>query len=130
MFDPRQATVVIIDDDDGLRESLKALLQAVDYQCVSYASAEAYLEHPVPAPPSCLLLDLHLSGMSGLELQDEISRARYRPPILFISGDASPTEIDRAIAGGARDFLHKPFNPEELLDRTASCLRQSLNGAG
>jgi len=130
MFDPRQATVVIIDDDDGLRESLEALLQAVDYQCVSYASAEAYLAHPAPAPPSCLLVDLHLSGMTGLELQDEISRARHQPPILFISGHASAHEIDRAIASGAQDFLHKPFDPEELLDCTASCLRHSLNGAG
>ena len=128
MFDPELATVVIIDDDAGLRESLDALLSAVGYQCHTYPSAEHFLKYSAPPPPSCLLLDLHLPGMDGLELQSRISDERPRLPIVFIIGHASHDETAAAIAGGAFGFFHKPYDVDQLLDSTAQCLDHSLHG--
>lgn len=127
MVDPGQATVIIIDDDDALRTSLQTLLGTADYRCLCYASAEGYLEQTPPPLPSCLLLDLHLPGMSGIELQRQISVQRPRLPVVFLSGDASATEIDQAIVGGALDFLCKPFDADQLMDSTARCLTHSLD---
>lgn len=126
MFDPRQATVVVVDDDACLRESLAALLDSVDYRYVGYASAEDYLEHAPPDIPSCLLIDLNLPGMNGLELQTQINNRRPRLPVVFFSGDASRSQVDQAMAGGALDFLHKPFDPETLLARARRGLTESL----
>jgi len=126
MFDPRQATVVVIDDDACLREALAVLLGSADYRSISYASAEEYLKHPPPEIPCCLLIDLHLPGMSGIALQQRLNNRQPRPPTVFISGDASKGEMEQAIAGGALDFLHKPFDTDTLLARTRRCLNQSL----
>jgi FixJ family two-component response regulator len=126
MFDSQQATVVVIEDDPGLRESMEVLFSAADYRCVSYASAEAYIAQPAPSTPSCVVLDLHLPGMSGIELQSRISGANPRLPVLFLSGDASRAERNQAMAGGAAGFLRKPIDPSVLLSRTQHCLWQSL----
>lgn len=127
MLDTENATVVVIDDDAGLRESLDALLSAVGYQCRTYPSAEHFLACAPPALPSCLLLDLHLPGMNGLELQSRISTEIPRLPVLFISGHASDDETAAAIAAGAFGFFNKPYDVDELLDSTAQCLNHSLH---
>jgi len=127
MFDSSEATVVIVDDDPGVRASLQALFESVPYRCVSYASAEEYLTHSAPPGPSCLLLDLRLPGMNGLELQRLISRDRPRLPVIFVSGDATRADMDAAMAGGAVDFFRKPAAPEALLKTTRQCLCESLD---
>jgi len=127
MFDPSQATVVLVDDDPGVRESLRALFESVPYRCISYASAEEYIAHPAPTAPRCVLLDLRLPGMSGIELQRLINRDSPRLPVIFVSGDATRADMDAAMAAGAIDFLRKPVDPEALLNITQQCLCDSLD---
>lgn len=126
MFTPQQATIVVIDDNASMRESLAALIDTVDYRYVGYASAEDFLEHAPPDLPGCLLVDLNLPGMSGIELQQRINDRRPRLPVVFFSGAATRAEVEQAMADGALDFLHKPFDPDTLLDRARDALAESL----
>lgn len=126
MFDPRHATAVVVEDDAGLRESLAFLIASVEYRYIGYASAEEYLQNTQPEAPCCLLLDLQLPGMSGIELQRQIRNSRPHLPIVFISGNAGRSEIEQALAGGAFEFLLKPFDPETILSRIESGMNESL----
>ncbi|MDA3921832.1 MAG: response regulator [Salinisphaera sp.] len=127
MFDPRQATVIIIDDDAAQRASLELLLATADYRCRCYACAEDYLDQAQPQTPSCLLLDMHLPGMSGIELQQRLGGRRPCLPVIFLSGDANAEDIKRADAAGAVDFLRKPFEACRLLDSIELGLKRSLH---
>ncbi|WP_353112209.1 response regulator transcription factor [Salinisphaera dokdonensis] len=121
---------MLVDDDPGVRESLRALFEAVPYRCISYASAEEYIAHPAPTAPTaprCVLLDLRLPGMSGIELQRLINWDSPRLPVIFVSGDATRADMDAAMAAGAIEFLRKPVDPEALLNITQQCLCDSLD---
>jgi FixJ family two-component response regulator len=110
-----QPVVLVLDDDPGIRAALAQLLTASGMRVVLFASAEELMSGVIPDAPCCLLLDLQLPDITGLEIQEKLA-ARDGPPIIFISGHGDiPTSI-RAIKGGAVEFLPKPFSDEELFD--------------
>ncbi|MGB7755051.1 MAG: response regulator [Salinisphaera sp.] len=119
MLDDTKTTVVVVDDDVSLCASLEMLLAAAGYMCVSYESAEAYLERSEAGRPGCLLLDVELPGMSGLELQQEIDAQTTDVPIIFLTASGSDNDQHQALSAGAAAFLHKPVDPDHLLDHIA-----------
>jgi FixJ family two-component response regulator len=109
-------TVFIIDDDSGVRESIKDLVESVGLHAESFASAQEFLSTERRGGPSCLVLDIRLPGISGLDLQHELKRAEVKIPIIFISGHADIPMSVRAMKSGAFEFLTKPFRDQDLLD--------------
>jgi DNA-binding NtrC family response regulator len=108
--------VCVVDDDASIRESIEALLRAEGMPVETFASAAEFLARPAHAPPACLVLDVDLPGLSGLDLQRELSRVDVHIPIIFLTGYGNIPMSVRAIKAGAFDFLTKPFDPEDLLD--------------
>jgi FixJ family two-component response regulator len=119
---PNSAVVYVVDDDPSICTALGRLLQTADLASETFPSAKAFLAHPVSDQPACLVLDLRLPGPSGLELQQALSQAGRKLPIVFITGHGDVPSTVRAMKGGAVDFLQKPFNDEDLLD----CVRRAL----
>jgi FixJ family two-component response regulator len=119
------AAVYVVDDDDSVRKSLARLIRSVGLHVETFPSAQAFLEAPPADRPSCLILDLRLPGASGLELQTALGDAGRILPIIFISGVATVPASVRAMKGGALDFLQKPFDEAELLDRIRQALSRS-----
>ena len=118
-------TVFVVDDEPSIRTSLRLLLESKGLAVQTYASGEEFLAQLDPLRPGCIVLDLRMSEMSGLEVQKELARRNCRLPHLFLSafGDI-PTTVD-VIKAGAEDFLTKPPNPDVLIERIQSLLRQS-----
>lgn len=110
------ALVCVVDDDASVRESVKGLLRAEGLRVETYSSAGEFLARANPEPPGCLVLDVELPGLSGLELQRELFRTQAGIPIVFLTGHGDIPMSVRAIKAGAYEFLTKPFDPEELLD--------------
>ena len=109
------ATVYVVDDDVGIGRALCRLIRSVGLDAVAFSSAQAFLDHPRPAGPACLVLDVRMPGLGGLDLQAKLGDARHTLPIVFITGHGNvPTSV-RAMKGGAVDFLQKPFNEDELI---------------
>jgi FixJ family two-component response regulator len=119
------AAVYVVDDDESVRKSLARLIRSVGLHVETYPSAQAFLDTPRGDRPSCLILDLRLPGASGLELQSALGGAARTLPIIFISGVATVPASVRAMKGGALDFLQKPFDEAELLDRIGQALSRS-----
>jgi len=112
-----QASVVfVVDDDPSVRSSLKFLIGSVGLQVESFDSAEALLRQKLPDEPSCLVLDVRLRGLSGLDFQRELAARNCRMPIIFITGHADIPMSVRAMKAGAVEFLTKPFRDQDLLD--------------
>jgi FixJ family two-component response regulator len=109
-------TVFIVDDDAGVRHSIEDLLESVGLRCKCFASAQEFLSAGDTSGPSCLVLDVRLPGISGLDLQRELSRAALRIPIIFITGHADIQMTVNAMKSGAVEFLTKPFREQDLLD--------------
>jgi FixJ family two-component response regulator len=110
-----ESIVFIVDDDDGIRQALEKLVRSVGLAVKTFASAEEFLKDPWPDKPSCLVLDVRLHGMSGLELQSELNSA-IPIPIIFISGYGNVSMSVRVMKAGAVDFIEKPFDDQVLLD--------------
>jgi FixJ family two-component response regulator len=110
-------TVYLVDDDAPMRESIHLLLQSVGLPLRSYASAQEFLNQFDPESVGCLILDVRLPGMSGLELQQRLKEINADLPIILFSGHADVPMAVRGIQNGAIDFLEKPFNDQVLLDR-------------
>jgi len=131
-MNPKPASVFVVDDDDAVRNSLRLLLKSVGLPTVAFASAREYLDSWHPAQPGCLVLDVRMPGMSGLELQEELNRRGAIIPVIFISGHGDIPMAVEAIQHGAFDFLQKPFRDQDLIDRVQRALaadhanRQSL----
>jgi len=106
--------VFIVDDDVSVRESLEPLIRRAGWQPVVFKSAQEYLAYPHAVAPSCLILDVGLPDINGLDLQQQIAHTRH-PPIIFLTGYSDIRASVRAIKAGALDFLTKPFRPEDLL---------------
>ena len=110
------APVCVVDDDASIRESVEGLLRAEGLRVETYCSAREFLARTTVEPPGCLVLDVELPGLSGLELQRELFRTEAHIPIIFLTGHGDIPMSVRAIKAGALEFLTKPFDPEDLLD--------------
>ena len=110
------ATVFIIDDDAGVRESIQDLVESVGLRAAPFATAQEFLSSDRPDGPICLVLDVRLPGISGLDLQHELRRMGIRIPIIFITGHADVPMTVTAMKSGAVEFLTKPFRDQDLLD--------------
>jgi RNA polymerase sigma factor (sigma-70 family) len=108
--------VFVVDDDPSVRSSLKLLINSVGLQVESFDSADALLQRKLPEAPSCLVLDVRLRGLSGLDFQRELAARNCRLPIIFISGHADIPMSVRAMKAGAVEFLTKPFRDQDMLD--------------
>jgi FixJ family two-component response regulator len=111
-----QPTIIIVDDDPGIRESVESLLRSVGLQVKALASVPEFLKEGRPEGPACLVLDVRLPGRSGLDFQRELSAANIHVPIIFITGYGDIPMTVQAIKGGAIEFLTKPFRDQDLLD--------------
>jgi len=109
------ATVFIVDDDASVRKALARLIQSVGLKTQTFASAQELLDQAPPAGPGCIILDVRMPGLNGLELQAELTGRNIRTPIIFITGHGDIQMSVRAMKGGAMDFLIKPFNDKDLL---------------
>lgn len=118
----RTPMVSIVDDDDAVRNSLRLLLKSVGLPTVAHASAREFLDAWHPDQPGCLVLDVRMPGMSGLELQEELNRRGAITPVVFISGHGDIPMAVEAIQHGAFDFLQKPFRDQDLIDRVQRAL--------
>jgi FixJ family two-component response regulator len=109
-----QPIIYVLDDDHRVREALSSLLSSLGLRVEVFATAAEYLQFKKPDAPGCLILDLELPGMNGLELQQEIA-GDYSPPIIFVTGHGDVPSSVRAMKAGAIEFLLKPFDNQELL---------------
>jgi RNA polymerase sigma factor (sigma-70 family) len=113
----KNPVVVVVDDDSGVRNAMRALLKSVGLQAMLYPSAQEFLAAYDPQQPGCLLLDIRMPGMSGMELQQELNLRGAVIPVIFMSGHADIPMAVEAMQHGAFDFLQKPFRDQDLLDR-------------
>ena len=120
----REGVVVVIDDDASVRAALTELFGSVGLEVKLYASAGAFLEARIPDTTSCLVLDVRLPEMSGIKVQEELSRAGVYVPIVFVTGHADVAMAVRAMKAGAVDFLTKPFRSQDLLDAVFAALER------
>jgi FixJ family two-component response regulator len=118
------SVVVVIDDDGEVRAALKGLLDSVGLKVSLFGSAAEFLESTLPDTPCCMVLDVRMPNMSGLQLQEELARAEVQIPIVFITGHGDILMAVRAMKAGAVDFLTKPFGNQELLDAVFSALER------
>jgi DNA-binding NtrC family response regulator len=128
--DDRQ--VCVIDDDVSAREAIAALLHSAALEVQVFSCAQEYLSSPRTAPPGCLVLDVDLPGLTGLELQERLARESVEVPIVFVSGHGDVPMSVRALKAGALDFLTKPYDPDALLAaiRTAMAARSRASDSG
>jgi len=120
-----QAPVVfVVDDDPSVRSSLKFLMSSVGLQVESFDSADALLQRKLPDGPSCLVLDVRLRGLSGLDFQRELTARNYHVPIIFITGHGDIPMSVGAMKAGAVEFLTKPFRDQDLLDAVRIALEK------
>jgi FixJ family two-component response regulator len=122
---PGVPLIAIVDDDDALRTSLDDLIRSVGFRTQGFSSAEAFLSSNQVQDTACLILDVRMPGMSGLELQRQLGAANWPIPIIFVTAHADDDARVRALEAGAVDFLYKPFREEELLDAIDTALKQS-----
>jgi len=119
----KDPTVYVADDDEGVRKALSVLLQSVGYRSAAFGSAPEFLQQYDPEAPGCLILDIRMPDMSGLELQEELNRRGSILPVIFITGHGDvPMAVD-AMKKGAFDFIQKPFRDQDLLDRVNRALQ-------
>lgn len=120
----RQPTVFIVDDDSSFRESLQFLLGSAGLEVRSFPSAQDFLDGADPEAPGCLLLDVRMPGMSGLDLQNELADEEISLPIIFITGHGTVPMSVQAMKAGAVDFLQKPFDEQDLLNAIHQAVAQ------
>jgi DNA-binding NtrC family response regulator len=121
--------VFVVDDDRSMRESLQSLLRSAGLNVQTFASAQEFLTYQRPAAPSCLVLDVQLPGLSGLELQQELAKGEVQLPIIFLTGHGDIPMTVRAMKAGAIDFLTKPCRDQDLLNAVTQALHRSRQGA-
>jgi FixJ family two-component response regulator len=119
-----EPVVLVIDDDPSLREALKSLFQSVGLRVELFGSAPEFMQSTLPDAPSCLVLDIRLPSLSGLEFQTELANANIKMPIIFITGHGDIAMSVRAMKAGAVDFLTKPFRDQDLLDVVATAIER------
>jgi FixJ family two-component response regulator len=122
---PRVQLISIVDDDDALRNSLDDLIRSIGFRTQGFPSADAFLSSNQAQDTACLILDVRMPGMNGLELQRQMVVANWRIPIIFITSHANDDARARALEAGAVAFLYKPFREEELLNAIDAALKHS-----
>lgn len=116
--------VFVIDDDESMREALNSLIRSVGLNVVTFASAQEFLQSPRPDVAACLILDVRMPGLSGLDLQRDLTAANIHIPIIFITGHGDIPMSVRAMKAGAVEFLTKPFRDQDLLDAIHQALER------
>ncbi|MHB1353837.1 MAG: response regulator transcription factor [Thiobacillus sp.] len=122
---PDQTLIHIVDDDEALRRSLLFLFDSVGWRAQAYASADEFLAAYRPGAPGCLVLDIRMPGMSGLELQQALRARGHVLPVIFITGHGDVSLAVQAMKQEACDFLEKPFKDQALLDAVGQAVRRS-----
>jgi len=117
--------ISIVDDDDAIRNSLDDLIRSIGLRTQSFASAEAFIRSNQAPDTACLILDVRMPGMNGLDLQRQIVAGNWRMPIIFITSHADDDARARALKAGAVAFLYKPFREEELINAIDAALKHS-----
>ena len=121
----RMSLISIVDDDVALRNSLDDLIRSNGFRTQGFASAEEFMGSNQARDTACLILDVRMPGMNGLDLQRQIVATNWRIPIIFVTAHANDDARARALKGGAVAFLYKPFREEELLDAIGAALKRS-----
>jgi FixJ family two-component response regulator len=122
---PRNPLIAIVDDDDALRHSLDNLIRSVGFRAQGFSSAEAFLGSNQAHETACLILDVRMPGMNGLELQRQMVAASWQIPIIFITSHADDDARARALEAGAVAYLYKPCREEDLLHAIDAALKHS-----
>ena len=122
---PAQSVVFVVDDDASLREALSSLLRSVDLKVEAFGAAVEFLKFTLPDAPACLVLDIRLPGMSGLDCQVELANADIHIPVIFMTGHGDIPMTVRAMKAGAVEFLTKPFCEQDLLDAIEIALERN-----
>jgi FixJ family two-component response regulator len=117
-----QPVVIVIDDDELVRKAVCDLLRSIGLSTKPFASVPEFLESKLPDGPSCLVLDVRLPGLSGLDFQSELNKSNIQIPIVFMTGHGDIPMTVRAMKGGAVDFLSKPFRDQEMLDAVQTAI--------
>ena len=118
------ATVFVIDDDPSVREAIDSLIRSVGINVRTFASAQEFMTSTRPDAPACLVLDVRMPGLSGLDLQRELGNAGIRIPVIFITGHGDIPMSVRAMKAGAVEFLTKPFRDQDLLDAISQAIER------
>jgi FixJ family two-component response regulator len=118
------STVFVVDDDASMRNALSRLIRSAGLHVVAFASAEEFIRRNLPDVPACLVLDVRMPGMSGLELQRELTVANNPIPVILITGHGDIPMSVRAMKAGAAEFLTKPFHDQELLDAIHQAIKR------
>ena len=124
---PKKGTVYVVDDDEAVRDSLQWLLEGKDYRVKCFDSAESFLSRFDSREVACLLVDIRMDGMSGLELQDRLIERKSPLPVVFITGHGDVPMAVTTMKKGAMDFIEKPFKEDELLGLVEKMLDQARN---
>jgi FixJ family two-component response regulator len=119
----RKPLIYIVDDDDGMRRALTVLITTIGYQPVAFAKPTEFLAKYDPSQPGCLVLDVRMPEMSGLEVQQHLNKAGSMLPVILVSGHGDIPMAVQAMKDGAFDFLQKPFRDQELIDRINGALK-------
>ncbi len=124
MTSSQDPTVFVVDDDQAVRDSLRWLVESVDLNVETFASVAEFLESHEPDRPGCLVLDVRMPGVSGIELQERLADEAIEIPVIIVTGHADVLTAVRAMKAGAVDFIEKPFNDQLLLDHIQRCIEQ------
>ena len=122
---PKKGTVYVVDDDEGVRDSLQWLLEGKDYRVRCYDSAETFLSRYDAREVACLIVDIRMAGMTGLDLQDRLVERKSPLPIVFITGHGDVPMAVNTMKKGAMDFIQKPFQEAELVNLVERMLEQA-----
>jgi two-component system response regulator FixJ len=122
----KNSVIYLVDDDIIIRDSLSVLIESIGLKINSFESAQSFLNSYIPDQPGCLILDVRMPIMNGLELQEELSKRNIQIPIIFISGNAEIPDSAKAFRAGAVDFLEKPFDTHLLIERIYEALSKDI----
>ncbi|MDH5265968.1 MAG: response regulator [Betaproteobacteria bacterium] len=129
-MNPVEPTVYVVDDDESIRELLVWLMRRNQIRAEAFPNARSFLKAYRPEVPGCLILDLYMPGMSGLELQVYLKEAGIDMPVIFLSGRADVPKAVHAVKSGAIDFIEKPFDYRRIVELVGECLRQDAATRG
>ncbi|MGD9172216.1 MAG: response regulator, partial [Candidatus Thiodiazotropha sp.] len=129
-MEPSKPTVFVVDDDEEVRSALKLLFESVGLPVICYPSALAYLEQFNESLPGCLVVDIRMPGMSGLDMQEKLAERPIHPPVIIITGHGDVPMAVRAVQAGAVNFIEKPFRDQILLDSVHRAIEMDAERRG